>query len=307
MSESTNQKIEELVQSSPIVLFMKGNKNFPQCGFSATVVQILSGLVDNYQTVNVLSDPDIRQGIKDYSQWPTIPQLYINGEFVGGCDIVRELFASGDLQKQLGIDPSSLAPPNITISDTARDTLKGALAESPDGDVVHMRVDARFRVDLTIGPANASDLVSTSNGMEIHFDVGSIKRAEGIVIDYQKSTMGEGFKIDNPNAPGEIKQLAPKDLKSKLDAGEIVELFDVRPDSERSIALLEGSKVLDDDGMKYAEELDRETPLAFYCHHGRRSLNAAEHFRQLGFKNLYNLAGGIDAWSQEVDGDIPRY
>ena len=102
-----HQKIDDIVKSDKVVLFMKGNRNFPQCGFSATVVQILGGLTDDYTTVNVLEDPDIRQGVKDYAQWPTIPQLYIDGEFVGGCDIVKEMFESGELRdflKEKGIE-----------------------------------------------------------------------------------------------------------------------------------------------------------------------------------------------------------
>ncbi|CAB1367627.1 Grx4 family monothiol glutaredoxin [Denitratisoma oestradiolicum] len=96
------QQIRETVTQNPVVLFMKGTAQFPQCGFSARVVQILKACgVTNLVTVNVLADEAIRQGIKDYANWPTIPQLYINGEFVGGCDIVSEMYASGEIQKLL--------------------------------------------------------------------------------------------------------------------------------------------------------------------------------------------------------------
>jgi monothiol glutaredoxin len=83
---------------------MKGNRRMPQCGFSATVVQILDHLIPEYTTVDVLQDPEVREGIKAYTQWPTIPQLYVKGEFVGGCDIVREMFQTGELQKTLGVE-----------------------------------------------------------------------------------------------------------------------------------------------------------------------------------------------------------
>ena len=95
-------KIETIIKSDDIVLFMKGNKQFPQCGFSGAVVQILDHLDVNYKTVNVLEDPEIRDGIKMYSNWPTIPQLYVKGEFIGGCDIIREMYADGELQTLLG-------------------------------------------------------------------------------------------------------------------------------------------------------------------------------------------------------------
>ena len=90
--------IEGEVNSNDIVLFMKGTPDFPQCGFSGQVTQILNYLGVDYKGVNVLADDDIRQGIKDYSDWPTVPQLYVKGEFVGGCDIVREMFQASELQ-----------------------------------------------------------------------------------------------------------------------------------------------------------------------------------------------------------------
>ena len=96
------QRIDDLVKGNRVVLFMKGNAQFPQCGFSGRAVQILKACgVTELKTVNVLEDEGIRQGIKEYANWPTIPQLYINGEFVGGCDIMKEMFQAGELQKML--------------------------------------------------------------------------------------------------------------------------------------------------------------------------------------------------------------
>ncbi len=97
LDQATEERIKQEVSSSDIVLFMKGSAVFPQCGFSATAVQILSHLNVKFSSVDVLSDPSIREGIKEYSQWPTIPQLYVKGEFVGGCDILREMFETGEL------------------------------------------------------------------------------------------------------------------------------------------------------------------------------------------------------------------
>ena len=94
-----NEFIDAQVKSAPVVLFMKGTPDFPQCGFSGQVVQILDYLGVEYTGVNVLADDSLRQGIKEYSDWPTIPQLYVKGEFVGGCDIVREMFQSQELQQ----------------------------------------------------------------------------------------------------------------------------------------------------------------------------------------------------------------
>ena len=95
-------KIRETVNGNPVVLYMKGTPQFPQCGFSATAVQILKSCgVNKFASVNVLADEEVRQGIKDFSNWPTVPQLYIRGEFIGGCDIMKEMYQAGELQKAL--------------------------------------------------------------------------------------------------------------------------------------------------------------------------------------------------------------
>jgi monothiol glutaredoxin len=105
----TQQRIDALVKSNDVVLFMKGNASFPQCGFSGRAIQLLKACgVDTktVKTVNVLEDDEVRQGIKEYSQWPTIPQLYVKGEFVGGSDIMMEMYESGELQQVLGSTPA---------------------------------------------------------------------------------------------------------------------------------------------------------------------------------------------------------
>jgi monothiol glutaredoxin len=99
---SVQEVIKDQVTKNPVVLYMKGSPDFPQCGFSANVVGILRACgVEDFYSVNVLENPDIRQGIKEYANWPTIPQLYVNGEFVGGSDILREMYESGELKKVL--------------------------------------------------------------------------------------------------------------------------------------------------------------------------------------------------------------
>ena len=107
MSE-INKKIKEIISSKDIVLFMKGTPESPQCGFSMAVSNILKHLNVNFEGVNVLSSDELRQGIKDYTDWPTIPQLYVKGEFIGGCDIIKEMFEKGELKK-LFVDKSLLS------------------------------------------------------------------------------------------------------------------------------------------------------------------------------------------------------
>ena len=103
MDSSTRSRIETLITSSSVMVFMKGNKLMPQCGFSNNVVQILNSLGISFETFDVLSDMDIREGIKEFSNWPTIPQVYVKGEFIGGSDILIEMYNSGDLKEKLEI------------------------------------------------------------------------------------------------------------------------------------------------------------------------------------------------------------
>jgi len=98
MSSDVQEKIRKTVTDNDVVLYIKGTPVFPQCGFSSTVVQIFDYLGVNYESVNVLENQDIRQGIKDYNNWPTIPQIFVKGEFIGGCDIMREMFETGELK-----------------------------------------------------------------------------------------------------------------------------------------------------------------------------------------------------------------
>jgi monothiol glutaredoxin len=107
MDSQTKERIQTLIQSSPIFVFMKGTKLMPQCGFSNNVVQILNALGMSFETFDVLSDTEIRQGIKDYSEWPTIPQVYVKGEFMGGSDILIEMYNNGELKEKLEIELAS--------------------------------------------------------------------------------------------------------------------------------------------------------------------------------------------------------
>ena len=304
ISDSVRQRISGLVAQNPVVLFMKGTRRQPQCGFSAQVVQILDGLLPEYETVDVLSSADIRDGIKEFSQWPTIPQLFVNGEFVGGCDIVRALQESGELE-QLVSKPSAPAKlPTISISEAALAAFNGALQDA-EGEVLHLKIDANFQNDLYFAPREANTLELQVSGLKLYLDSGSARRAEGMSIDFVDGD-NAGFKIENPNQPATVKQLSPQELKAMLDRG-AVELFDVRPDHERALANIPVARSLDEAGQEYLFALDRNAPIAFICHHGMRSQSAAQQVLGEGFRNVYNLRGGIHAWSETVDPSVPRY
>src|SRR5438046_2431757 len=199
MNESLRKQISELVAENRVVLFMKGNRRMPQCGFSAQVVKILDELVPSYETVDVLGSPDLRDGIKEFSQWPTIPQLYVGGQFVGGCDIVRDMHASGELQKLLGVQVPEQALPTSTIAATAGKSFEAALAEAA-GASLHLQIDAQFRYDLFFGPREPADIEVNTNGLPLLLDRASVRLANGLNIDFLDGP-GGGFKLENPNEP----------------------------------------------------------------------------------------------------------
>lgn len=303
--EAVKNQIEKLIHDHKVMLFMKGNKSFPQCGFSATVVGILKEAGVEFHTANVLADAGLRDGIKAFSDWPTIPQLYVDGQFVGGCDIVREMHANGELATVLGVKIEPATAPTLTVTPAAAKAFTDA-AEAGD-DVLRLEIDPRFSVDLYFAPKKPNDFAVSSNGVTVYVDAASAKRADGMTIDYVDGPSGAGFKIDNPNAPAAVKQISAKDVAAMMKGTEKVHLFDVRTDGERETASIEGAIHLDNEGRAALEKLDKDAILVFHCHHGVRSLAAADHYLKQGFKRVYNLAGGIDAWSMDVDSKVPRY
>jgi monothiol glutaredoxin len=313
LPETTREKIQALVTSDRVVLFMKGVRRAPQCGFSASVIEALDEWLDEYATIDVLADAELREGLKVFSDWPTIPQLYVGGEFIGGADIIRELDQTGELAQALGVEPAAIEPPQITITDAAVEQFKAAFA-GPDidaSDRLRLSIDSRFRNDLSIGPERPGDMAVQANGLTVLMDRKSARRARGVVIDFVETSDGVGFKIENPNAPPEVRALSVRELARRLTEAEAsdkpLRLYDVRTPGERATAAIPGSELLDAEVAEQIEQLPRDTPLYFHCHHGGRSQRAAEHFVGMGFREVYNVTGGIDAWSLEVDPSVERY
>jgi monothiol glutaredoxin len=307
LDPALKKKLDTIVASDSVVLFMKGTRSFPQCGFSASVVNILNTLVPKYTTVNILSDAEIRTGMKEYSDWPTFPQLFVKGEFVGGADIVRQMHEAGDLEKKLGDLVEAPKVPGVIVTAKAGAELSAALKDSSPGDVIHLTITPSWEHQLDIGAKESTHVTLESGGITLQLDRASAARAEGVKIDFVEDANGAGFKIDNPNRPAQVRQIDPKGLEALIKSGKIGAFYDVRTEKERGVAKIEGAKLLDDAAMKEAESLPKDTHIAFHCHHGNRSRAAAEHFLKEGFTNVYNLAGGIDAWSRDVDPKVPRY
>jgi len=215
------------------------------------------------------------------------------------------LFESGELEEKLGVEGAPTTPPRLSVTERARGALLEALES--DTELVRLDISPAFEHALSIGPVQKGDLVVELGTLKVALGRSSAARADGVSIDFVETGEGPAFKITNPNEPARVQALSVRELKQKLDQGAAVTLLDVRTPKERAIASIAGSRLLDDLAAEELMELDRETPLVFYCHHGMRSRQAAEHFLREGFKNVFNLSGGIDAWSQEIDRELPRY
>jgi monothiol glutaredoxin len=305
LSPATRARIDELLTANRVVLFMKGTREAPQCGFSAAATDRLNALLEDYATVDVLADEEIRQGIKEYGNWPTIPQLYVDGELVGGADIVQSMFDSGELHRVLGVPEPDRTPPEITISDAAVAAIRQALSDA-EGLKLFLVIDGRFQPQFQLREASGHEISVIANGLEICFDLASAQRARGASIDWTKTPHGESLAIHLPEAPAAVKSLDVHALRRRLDAGDIT-VIDVRPPQDRALAPFAHAEILDSTTHARLAALPKDTPLAFLCHHGHSSRHAAEHFREHGFRDVYNVEGGIDAWSREIDPAVPRY
>jgi len=307
LDEGIRGSIEALLNAHSVLLFMKGTRAQPQCGFSAATVNILDMFASEYETVDVLADAALREGIKTYAQWPTVPQLYVNGELIGGCDIVTELFESGELFDVLGLKLPARTVPKIKFSDKAAAAVRDALDQQPDEMSLHIRIDARWQTHLELAPPKAHEIHADADGIAVRMDPSTAQRANGLLVDVVETLQGSRFTFENPNAPPAVKQMEVSTLNANIESGESVYLFDVRGPDERAKAQIKAAVPFDDGAERLIEALPKDTPLVFHCHSGGRSQVPAERYRLRGFVNVYNLAGGIDAWSLQVDPMVPRY
>ena len=307
MDKITRESIEALLDTHSVLLFMKGTRTQPQCGFSAATVKILDMFDREYETVDVLADATLREGIKTYGQWPTIPQLYVDGELIGGCDIVTELYESGELIDLLGFKPAARTVPEITFSDKAAAAMRHALDQQTDEIVLHIQINAQWGTRLELAPSKAHEIRVDANGIAVLMDPITAERANGLFVDVVETLQGSDFNFANPNAPPAVKQMDVSTLNANIESGESVYLFDVRGPDECAKARIEAAVPFDADAERLIETLPKDTAIVFHCHGGGRSQVAAERYRLRGFVNVYNLTGGIDAWSVHVDPTVPRY
>ena len=307
LTPDLRERIEQMLQSNRVVLFMKGDPASPRCGFSAKAVGILDALTPGYASVDVLADAEIREGIKEYGQWPTIPQLYVAGELIGGSDIIEQMLNSGELHEVLGVAAPDRTPPTLHISPAAAEAIRRAMDDSEPGIGLHLAVDPRFAAQFQLKPVTGQEIVAEAEGIRVHLDLASAPRAQGISIDWVDDVRGSGLAISNPNAPPPVKPMTVQELHDRIIAGAI-DVIDIRSAHERALAPFpQPHEVLDEDSHDRLAALPKDLPLAFLCHHGNSSRQAAEHFRGLGFHDLHNVEGGIDAWAAAIDPSVPRY
>jgi len=298
LDPATRERIETLLKEHPVVLFMKGTRFAPACGFSAAAANTLNDVLPEYHTVNVLEDPEIREGIKLFGDWPTIPQLYVGGELVGGADIIRQMYGSGELHGLFGLAAPDRTPPEITITDAAAKAIREGTANA--GELaLHLEIGPDHSAGFQLAPAGEHDIVATANGLQVHFDPASAQRAKGIVIDWVSTAQGEGLSLKFPGAQ-EIKTLTVQALQQRLAAGDIT-LIDVRPAHVRSeLPALPQARILDDEGFDAIGKLPKDTALAFVCQRGITSVDVAKRFAAHGFSQVHSVQGGMEAWASEI-------
>lgn len=298
LEPATRERIETLLKAHPVVLFMKGTRFAPACGFSAAAANTLNDVLPEYHTVNVLEDPEIREGIKLFGDWPTIPQLYVGGELVGGADIIRQMYGSGELHGLFGLAAPDRTAPEITITDAAAKAIREGTANA--GELaLHLEIGPDHSAGFQLAPGGEHDIVATANGLQVHFDPASAQRANGIVIDWVSTAQGEGLSLKFPGAH-DIKTLTVQALQQRLAAGDIT-LVDVRPAHVRSqLAALPQARILDDEGFDAIGKLPKDTALAFICQHGITSVDVAKRFAAHGFSQVHSVQGGMEAWASEI-------
>lgn len=292
------EMIDQQIASHDVVLFMKGSPKMPQCGFSARTAGMLDGLLGgSYAAYNVLDDERLREGIKVYSDWPTIPQLYIKGEFVGGCDIVTEMYNAGELHELLGLEAPDRTPPEITVTPKAAEQIEGFLSQYP-GQYLHFSVTPDWDARFEVGPRGGHEIATEASGLTFLMDLATAQRAKGATIDWVETMQGSGLKLDLPGAPPAVQSITARELNERLAQGEDIWVVDTRPEPDRMAKPVTFAIPLDADTMTKLKEADLDQAVVFMCHVGITSQKIADHYRKQGLRQLFNLEGGAEAVHQ---------
>jgi len=300
MNDQTTQRIEQMLQENPIFLFMKGTPQTPMCGFSSNTVKILKDLIgDNFASFNVLEDAEIREGIKTYGQWPTIPQLYVNKELIGGNDIISEMFNTGELHTLLNLTQPDRTPPTISITEDALNHIKEGLKDMGDHQLF-LSIDDEFNTRFSLEMPKGYEVVADVGDLKVYMDIGTAKRAKGIEISWVDEMQGSGLRINNPNEPPAVSDLTVEELQDWFDLDhENPKVYDVRSEDKFNEGSVDHAVRLDKKSINDIESMNKDTPLVFVCQVGQSSMSAAEYFRKKGYTKVFNLTGGYNAWVEK--------
>ncbi len=203
-------------------------------------------------------------------------------------------------------DNATVVAPSVVITDAAVDSIK-EVCEQHSELSVHLNITDNWVHEFNLAPNSGQEIVVESNGVELLLNRPTAKKADGLRIDMEVTAEGNVFSITNPNAPSMVSQMSVQELKALQDSNDNFYLFDVREQEEREVAVIQGSRLLDEETVKFIDTLERYSIMVFQCHTGVRSQSAAEYFRDQGFTRVYNLAGGIDTWALEIDPQVARY
>ncbi len=297
MSDQTTERIEQMLTENPVFLFMKGTPQTPMCGFSSNTVKILKDLIgDDFASFNVLEDPEIREGIKAYGQWPTIPQLYVDKELIGGNDIISEMFNTGELHTLLNLPQPDRTPPKISITDEALNHIKEGLKDMGDHQLF-LSVDDEFNTRFSLEMPKGYEIIADVGDLKVYMDIGTAKRSDGVAISWVDELQGSGLRINNPNEPPAVRDLSVGELQDWFATDTTQpKIYDVRSADKFNEGSVDHAVRLDKDSIAAIEAMDKNTPLVFVCQVGQSSMSAAEFFRKKGYTKVFNLTGGYNAW-----------
>ncbi len=287
MAVTPNEQVEAAISSDDVVVFMKGTREAPSCGFSAQIVEVLNHLLPNYSTFDVRNDPLLRQAVKSRSGWPTFPQLYIRGEFVGGSDIAKELFVTGELAARLGLARTELPDPELRVSRPALDALERLAA----GEPIRLELDAQGDANLSVSTKQPSDIEIPVERVRFVLDVLTASRVDGLRIDYVSEP--GGFVLTRPTTVGLSAPQVAEMLASEQNAPLLV---DCRTLAEFRQATLPKAEHLTRDLLHSLSTGAEGRRVVFFCRNGNRAQNVAEHFSIMWAKPALYLKGGLEGW-----------
>ncbi|MDF1663027.1 MAG: Grx4 family monothiol glutaredoxin [Planctomycetota bacterium] len=314
----TKEAVKDVVTEDKIVVFAKGTKEVPRCGFSARAIQVVQSAGKPFKVVDILSDPSIRPALVAFSSWPTTPQVYLDGEFLGGSDIILELHESGELQKKIansyGEEYKEVQDnQRVEVTDEAVKMVKEFM--ETDADFLRLSVQVKegaraYSLELDSHTSAATDLKWKVKGLTVIVAKTMSELFEKLEVSWVNKDGNEGFavkEIGNPPAlpvPIDIdKADLARLMRSEIKEGKLW-IVDVREDDEWKsghgeeavhLPLSRLEKVWKDAGF------DPKDTLVFYCAAGKRSLSAANHFRhKLGYPNTRSLVGGIGNYPSNI-------